>query len=221
MARSTSLTDKQKNILQIVSAAIKNDGFSPTLGELVKILKLSTRTVVQHLEALEKKGFILRQRYQSRGIELVVDNTSMSTLVTLPVVSAAGCDDLSTIAGEVFDEYITVDRSFLKNKKSDQVVVVKAVGKSMIDAGIDDGDFVITELTQQVKNGDEVVAVIEGMAIIKEIFYTANAIILKPLSPDKAYRPIILTKDFTVVGKVLEIIKNHITNELTYEPIHT
>lgn len=218
MPRSTSLTDKQKNILQIISAAIKKDGMAPTLGELVKILTLSARTVVQHLEALEKKGFILRQKYQSRGIELVGNSTD-STLITLPVVSAAGCDNLSTLAGEVFDEYITVDKSFLKEKKPEQVVIVKAVGNSMVDAGIDDGDFVITELTKQVKNGDMVVAVIEGMATIKAIFYTANAILLKPLSPDKSYQPIIMKRDFTVVGKVLEIIKNRITNELTYEPV--
>lgn len=216
--KNSVLTDKQKRIFDMIRNAIVHNGQSPTVKELKEELGLTgIRTVVQHLESLEKKGFIHRKRYQARGIEIV--EQIRSGLITLPVVSAAGCDDMSVFAGDNFDEHITIDESFLHNKKPEQVVVVEAKGNSMVDAGINDGDFVITELTQEVRDGEDIVAVVDGMAVIKEIHRTPNATILKPVTSDSSYQPIIMKHDFNIVGRVLEVIKNKMSNELVYEPV--
>jgi SOS-response transcriptional repressor LexA len=90
----------------------------------------------------------------------------------------------------------------------------------MIDAGISTGDLVLTHKTQQVQPKDNVVAVVDGMAVIKQINFTPNAIILAPMSCGNNYHPIVMKRDFQIFGKVIEVIKNSFsTEELTYESL--
>jgi SOS-response transcriptional repressor LexA len=92
------------------------------------------------------------------------------------------------------------------------------MGDSMIDAGIETGDLVLTEMTNDIKQKDKVVAIVDGMALIKQINFSANAVILAPMSPDPQYRPIIMKRNFQVFGKVVDVIKNSFGgDELVYE----
>ena len=64
------------------------------------------------------------------------------------------------------------------------------------------------------------IAVVDGMALIKQIHFTDNAVILSPMTQDQQYRPIIMKRDFKVFGKVIDVIKNSFGGEeLTYETI--
>lgn len=216
---SKTLTSKQKRVFDFIRDFLTERSISPTISELAKFLGVSSlRTVTQYLESLEKKGLIIRTHHQSRGIRLVSPSESTFQTVTLPVVSAAGCDNMNVFAEQSFDEFITLDRDFLAGTKPENVVVFRAMGESMIDAGIETGDLVLTEITTDIRQKDKVVAVVEGMALIKQINFSPNAVILLPMSSDPQYRPIIMKKDFQVFGKVIEVIKNSFGGEeLTYE----
>lgn len=214
-----TLTPKQKKVYEYIHSYIGENSISPTVLEIAeKFCFSSLRTVTQYLESLEKKGLISRSPYQKRGIKILQFNPFSQT-VTLPIVSSAGCDNLSVFADPKYDEYVTLDREFLHDKNPQEVVVFKAVGNSMVDAGINTGDWVLTDITENIVQKDKVVAIVDGMAVIKQIHFSPNAVILSPMSNDPQYRPIIMKKDFKVFGKVLDVIKNSWEEELVYESL--
>ena len=109
---SKSLTGKQKRVLDNIQLYINAKGEPPTLDELRQNLGFkSLRTVVQYIETLERKGYVVRRRYSHRNIELrAVDAEGRSAmLVSVPVVANVGCDDLSVFAQEQSDEFLQVD----------------------------------------------------------------------------------------------------------------
>lgn len=217
--KSKNLTSKQKKVYDFIVSFIEKKTFSPTISEIADFLKVSSlRTVTQYLEALEKKNMIARSKCFARGIKLV--ELKESCTVVLPVISAAGCDNMSVFAEQHFDEFITMDRDFLKGNDPQKVVAFRAMGDSMVDAGIETGDLVLIEMTTDINQRDKVVAIVDGMALIKQISFTPNATILSPMSHDPLYRPIIMKRNFQVFGKVIEVIKNSFTqDELVYEAI--
>ncbi len=200
------LTPSQQRFYTILRDYIAKWGKSPSLPELRELLGVSSlRSVSQYLNSLQRKGYINRAKHQKRSIQLL-DDSRVSTF-QLPVLSAAGCDDASIIADQLYDEYIDVNQQILGNVPRDKAVAIKAVGRSMIDAGIEDGDYVITEMTPEAHENDLVVAVVDGMAVIKKISFTNNAVILNPVTSDKSYRPLIVQRDFQIFGKVIRSIK--------------
>lgn len=220
-SNSKTLTSKQKRVFDFICNCLEKNGFSPTIVELADFLGVSSlRTVTQYLESLEKKGLIVRGRHQSRGIRLAGYNDVMLETVTLPVLSSAGCDNMQVFAEQSYDEFITLDREFLNGNSPEKVVVFRAMGNSMLDAGIETGDLVLTKITSDISQKDKVVAIVDGMALIKQINFTPNAVILAPMSHDPQFRPIIMKRNFQVFGKVIEVIKNSFgSEELVYENI--
>ena len=216
---SKTLTSKQKRVFDYICNFLVESKVSPTISEIAGFLGVSSlRTVTQYLESLEKKGLIVRSHHQSRGIRLATYNDAALETVTLPVVSAAGCDNMNVFAEQTYDEFVTLDREFLKGHNPEKVVVFRAMGDSMVDAGIETGDLVLTEMTNDIRQKDKVVAIVEGMALIKQINISPNAVILSPMSCDPQYRSIIMKRDFQVFGKVVDVIKNSFGGEeLVYE----
>ena len=223
MTNITTLTPKQNKFLKVLKEYIEKKGESPTVKELVKLLKLSSpRAVTQYLDALERKGLIAKSKYQERGIRIIEDSKgSNSTTVTIPVFASAGCDNLDIFAERTYDEYICVASELLQNKSKRNVVSIRATGQSMVDAGINDGDYVLVELTEIVFENDLVVAILDGCAVIKKLELANNAIILKPVSSDPQYRPIILNKEFKIFGKVIDIIRMPQKGDIEVVPLYS
>jgi len=215
------LTTKQLRVYNALKGFISEHQKSPTLKELSQLIEASSiRSVTQYLNSLEKKGLVARSRYKNRGIKLVSTGPLLSDLVTIPVVGNAGCDNLSIIAEQRTDEFVTVDREFLQGHNPKKVIAIKAIGQSMVDAGINNGDLVLAEVTNEAREGDKVVAIIDDMAVIKKISFRENSVTLNPMSSDPQYRPIVMKENFIVDGRVIDIIRNSKTeNELTYEEI--
>lgn len=215
--RQRLLTQRQQEVFIIIKAFIVKHRESPTTKELRDLIKVkSLRSVTQYLDSLENKGLIKRNRYKKRSIELIEEDDTSPSTIALPVIASAGCDDASVFAQQEYDEYITVDKRFVNNK--DKVVAIKAIGGSMIDANIDDGDYVLVRVAENVNSGDRVVAIIEdGIAVVKRINFTKNAVVLNPEA--KGYKPIIMKEDFKVFGKVIDVIKMKPQDDYTFEPI--
>ncbi len=201
------LTGKQKRVLDNIRLYTEARGEPPTLEELKKNLGFkSLRTVTQYLEILERKGFVTRRKHMRRNIELrTVDAEGRTaTLVSVPVVANVGCDDLSVFAQEQTDEFLQVDKQIVEN--SGEIVAVRAVGNSMEDAGVNSGDYILVQFTDNVKNGDRVAAIIGDMVTVKRLERRGDVTILYPESKDPKYKPIVLHGDFKIAGKVLCII---------------
>jgi len=213
------LTSKQKDFYERLKRLITKNGKSPTIAELVRLMQFSSpRAVTQYLESLERKGLIARSRYEHRGIRLT--EFQAGETVMIPVIASAGCDNVNVLAKRSFSDYVCVARELLDGREKDNVVCVKAVGDSMVDAGIEEGDYVLVEVTENVVENDLVVAIIDGFAVIKKIEFTNNAIILRPVSPDATYKPIIARRNFRIFGKVLDVIRLPQRGDIEIVPLY-
>ncbi|RJQ36703.1 repressor LexA [Candidatus Parcubacteria bacterium] len=200
------LTANQRCVYDFIKACLAQRGEAPTLAEIGKAVGAkSIRSVTQYLKALESKGLIRRGRFSRRGIQIVEDDPAREEILQVPVFASAGCGSPSVIADRQFDEYIPVAASLISGREN--VYVIRAVGSSMEDAGIHDGDFVLTEMTQNVQTGDIVVAIIDDNAVIKKIAFGNNAIVLTPVTSDSEHKAIILRRDFQIFGKVIQVIQ--------------
>ena len=198
------LSYKQKRVLDNIRLYIGAKGEPPTLEELRTNLGLrSLRTVVQYLEVLEQKGYIVRRKGAWRNIELRNADGGWGT-VSIPVVANVGCDDLSVYAQEKSDEFIEVDKHIVED--AGEIVAVRAVGDSMNDAGLNSGDYILVQFTNNVQNGDRVAAIVGDMVTVKRLERRDGVTILYPESKDPKYKPIILREDFKITGKVLCVI---------------
>jgi repressor LexA len=204
-----ALTPKQQRVLDTLKKQIVLAKESPTIEELRCALNLkSLRSVVQYLDSLEEKGYILRRKNAKRNIELRgADENGMPSafLISIPVVANVGCDDLSVFAQEQYDEYLEVDKQLVEEEDGG-VVAVRAVGNSMDDAGILPGDYILIRFTDQASNGDRVAAIVGDMITVKRYEKKDGAVILWPESKDPKYKPIILREDFKIVGRVLCVV---------------
>ncbi len=203
----STLTGKQKRVLENISLYLEAKGEPPTLDELRKNLGFkSIRTVVQYLDILERKGYVVRRRYARRNIELrPIDAFGRSeTLVSVPVVANVGCDDLSVYAQEQYDEFLQVDKNIAG--EDGNIVAVRAVGDSMLDAGINSGDYILVQFTDNVRSGDRVAAIVGDMVTVKRLERREGVTILYPENKDPKYKPIVLREDFKIAGRVLCVI---------------
>lgn len=202
-----TLTSKQKRVLENISLYIQAKGEPPTLEELRRNLGFkSLRTVVQYLDILERKGYMVRRKYARRNIELrpIDAEGRTETLVSVPVVANVGCDDLSTFAQEQYDEFLQVDKKIVE--QNGDIVAVRAVGDSMLDAGIQSGDYILVQFTDNVKSGDRVAAIVGDMVTVKRLERREGVTILYPENKDPKYKPIVLREDFKIAGRVLCVI---------------
>jgi repressor LexA len=202
-----TLTGKQKRVLENISLYIQAKGEPPTLEELRRNLGFkSLRTVVQYLDILERKGYMVRRKYARRNIELrpIDAEGRTETLIPIPVVANVGCDDLSIFAQEQYDEFLQVDKKIVE--ENGEIVAVRAVGDSMLDAGIQSGDYILVQFTDNVKSGDRVAAIVGDMVTVKRLERRDGVTILYPENKDPKYKPIVLREDFKIAGRVLCVI---------------
>ncbi|GAB4326300.1 MAG: transcriptional repressor LexA [Candidatus Zixiibacteriota bacterium] len=197
------LTKRQQEIYEFLRETIYHDGRPPTMREIGERFGIkSTNGVREALAVLERKGYIRRAPYLSRGIELVEDIPT--NVLPIPVVGrvAAG---LPLLAVENIDGHVAVDQSFLP---SGEVFSLRVTGESMRDEGIKDGDLVLVKKQDSAYKGDIVVAVIGEEATVKKYYPDRGRVRLEPANPD--FGPIIVDKNapgFFIAGKVVGLLR--------------
>lgn len=199
------LSRKQLDILSYIKTEINKKGYPPSVREICDAVDLkSTSTVHGHLERLEKKGFIRRDPTKPRAIE-VLDNSSdvaiKKEMVEIPVIGkvAAG---VPILAQENIEDTFPVPVEYIGNSTAFMLIVK---GDSMINAGIFDGDFVIVRQQSIAKNGDIVVAMINDEATVKTYYKEKDFFRLQPENP---YLAPIITKELTILGKVIGVFRS-------------
>lgn len=204
---SPTLTPKKKKILDFIQNYSNKNGYSPTLEEIAKKFKLkSLATVHQHIEELEKSGYLKRDFNKARDIQIIEESDQEESYIegatlSLPIAGLITAGE-PIEAIEDKSETMTVPKEILKN---DNAYVLKVKGDSMIESLISDGDFVVVQKQDTANNGDIVVALLEdGSATLKEFHKEKNYIRLQPRN--KKYTPI-KVKNVVIQGKVAGIIR--------------
>lgn len=207
------LNKKQIEILKVLHDYIKEHGYAPTLSELARILGVrASSTVHEHLQHLEAAGYIRRFPNVRRGTQIIEEayrkvipqEPEKRGVIDLPVLGFIA-------AGKPIEPhtdpnlYLAVARSMINKDKKAFILQVK--GDSMIEDGILDGDYVVIQYQQDVKDGDIVVAVLEnGLATLKRIFFEKEKIRLEPANSSM---PPIYAREVKIQGKVVAVVRKY------------
>ncbi len=205
----TTLSDKQNQILAIIRRAIEQRGQAPTVREIGALVSLSSScTVKKHLDSLEAKGFIRRDRYK-RGIELMDGGApiALGRSVCVPLMGRVAGGMPILAEQPAAPEMLPLPLSLLRRGDASgrNLFALEVYGDSMRDAGISDGDIVVARKQETAADGDIVVALLGEEATVKTFHREADGTVrLQPENPD--YAPI-FTHDVTIMGKVAMAIK--------------
>jgi repressor LexA len=213
-----SLSSRQQNILQFIREFIDEHYFPPTIREIGEEVGISSTSVVNYnLNALEKKGFIVRDRNVSRGLRLAKPERAQRPaklgVVHVPLVGRIAAGEPLRIpdAGVDFalfgDETIDIASGWLQDTEG--VYALQVRGQSMVDALINDGDIVVMKQQSYAENGDMVAALLRGEneTTLKRFYLEGNRVRLQPANPlmEPIYAP---ADDVEVQGKVVMVIRN-------------
>jgi repressor LexA len=209
------LTQRQSEVFKFLIGFLAENGYPPTIREIREAFRLkSNRGVVDHLKALEKKGYIRRDKRSSRAIEVLhradLGADEGSAKVDIAQIPYLGRIEAGVPAPPAEDasDGIGLDRTLFEGG-GDFVLEVK--GDSMTGDHILAGDLVVVKRVETVDNGDTVVAMVDGEATVKRFFREKRKVILRPANPE--YEPIVFEgedeRTCTVLGKVVGIIRRY------------
>lgn len=203
-----TLTDKQKQIYEVIRTHIEARGHAPTVREIGKEVGLSSScTVKKHLDSLELKGFLRRDRYK-RGLDLMEggERLNMGRSVSVPLLGRVAGGSPILVDTQQNPEMLPIPVSLLR--RGDQggrdLFALEVYGNSMVDAGIADGDIVIARRQSTANDRDIVVALLGEETTVKTFFREADGVRLEPANAD--YDPI-YASDVVIMGKVAMAIK--------------
>src|SRR5574344_506322 len=197
------ISAKQQEILEYIKESILNKGYPPAVREICEAVHLSsTSSVHSHLETLEKNGYIRRDPTNPRTIELCDDSLQMMRreMTSIPVIGRVAAAQ-PILATEHIEGYFPLPVEYVPNADT---FILKVKGESMIKAGIFDGDIIFVEKTNNVRNGDTVVALIDDSATVKTFYKEAGHIRLQP--ENDSMEPIIV-ENCEIIGKVFGVFR--------------
>lgn len=195
------LTDRQREVFEFVRSSMREEHRPPTVREIADHFGFrSPKAATDHLDALERKGYIKRRNRKARNIEIREELSPLG----IPVVGriAAGSPILAV---ENLEGSLSTNDLFGVDEKT---FALQVEGESMTGAGILPGDYVIVQSQGQVRNGDIAAVRIEDEATVKRVFLTKNQLRLKPENPE--YEDIVLDKetgDFSIYGPVIGVMR--------------
>lgn len=204
------LTKRQREVLDYVTQFIELHGYAPSYREIAANFKYgSVATVAEHIESLVAKGMLQKGDNEARSIQLVTPSDStidVSSTVGLPILGlvAAG-QPIETLGTHA--ETLEVP-PFMVGRRNSYVLQVK--GQSMVDEGINDGDYVVVQEKQDPSNGEMVIALINGgEATLKRFFKEKGHIRLQP--SNITMQPIIIEAGtpIEIQGVVIGLIRKY------------
>lgn len=203
------LTERQRQILDFITKRIQEQGYPPTIREIGEEMGIrSTNGVNDHLKALERKGFLVREGLKSRALRPVNMPRNGGPKRTpgnvVPALIPGGGDVVEVpvlgrvaagspiMADEHVEATVQVDSFFLGASRGAKVFALRVTGESMIDAGIFDGDYIFVRKQIEARRGDIVVAMIDGEATVKRFEPQGDTI--KLIAENRNMRPIVIRK---------------------------
>ena len=200
--------ERERRILDFMKKTIKHKGYPPTVREICEACEIkSTSTVHKDIESLVSQGLLVKDPAKPRA--LVVQDSEMEDrlarpdVIDIPVIGriAAGTPIL---AEQNIEDSFPLPARFMGNGNN---FLLNVKGESMIEAGILDRDYILVEQTQDARNGEIVVAMIDGFeseATVKTYYNEGDHVRLQP--ENSSMSPIIVN-DVKILGRVKGVFR--------------
>jgi len=195
----SQLTERQREIYDFIRDKIESRGYGPTVREIGDAFAIkSPNGVMCHLNALVKKGLILRKGKSARAIQLVGHRPPGADLPLLGLVAAG-----APLAAEEQAERLNFGDLFAGRDH----FALQVRGKSMIEDHIDDGDFVVIRRQETAENGARVVARIDNEVTLKRYHRDKGQVVLHPAND--AMTPIVVDpqSDTQILGVLVGVLR--------------
>lgn len=206
--KKTKLSKRQEAILNFIKDEVQSKGYPPSVREIGLAVGLaSSSTVHGHLERLESKGYIRRDKTKPRAIEIL--NPFESTTATkqgvmhVPLLGKVTAG-MPITAIENIEEYFPIPHTY--GTSDDHIFMLEIMGESMIEAGILDGDYVIVKQQSSANNGEIVVAMTEEDEATVKRFYKEDGYFR--LQPENSSMEPIIVQNVSILGKVVGLYRN-------------
>ena len=198
---NTTLNVQEKRVFDYLKEQIREKGYPPSIREICAALNFkSTSSVHQYIARLAEKGYIDKGDLKTRAIKIVGDEPTIS----IPIVGKVAAGE-PILAQENIEDYFSIGESFFSQSDlKNETFVLKVQGESMINAGINNGDYIIVSKENTARNGQIVVAMIDGNATVKTFYKEKDHVRLQP--ENDTMEPIIV-KDVQIVGKVVGLFR--------------
>lgn len=201
------LKKKEEKLLEAIKSHFREYGEYPSFATLMLKLKYkSKRSISLLIDSLVHKDVL--SRTSKGGYKLLqFEDFNHEETRQIPLLGFVSCG-LPAFAEENIETHFSISRNFLKS--SSKYFFLRADGDSMNKSNsrfsaINDNDLILVEVTQDISEGDWVVALINNEATIKEISFREDHVILKPSSTNPKHKPIILESDLTIQGVVSRV----------------
>ncbi|MBT3786337.1 repressor LexA [bacterium] len=196
------LSARQEEIYQYICSYENERGMTPQTVEIQKRFGYSANsTVIQHLQALEKKGYIRRSHKQKRSIHLLKNTPSSARSIPLRGVVPAG---LLVEVFEQFDE-VVLPEGILRNREP--VFALEVRGDSMVEEHILNGDLILIEESSYAQNGQVAVVCYEGAMTLKKYYQEKDHIRLQPANA--TMEPIRIHGEVDVIGVMVGLLRGY------------
>jgi repressor LexA len=202
-----AITRRQRQVYDFIADFVERNGYSPSFEEIGQGLQLSSlATVHKHISNLERKGLLKREQNRSRSIDVLPVRARKAARLQEPALPLVG----RIAAGrpiEAVENPETISLGDLTRSK--EVFVLQVTGTSMQDEHILDGDYVLVEKSKTARNGEIVVALVEGSeTTLKRFFLEGQTVRLQPANAEMA--PIVVPADrVQIQGRVIGVLRKY------------
>jgi repressor LexA len=198
-----AVTRRQKEVLDFLSSFVEKNGYSPSFEEIARGLQLSSlATVHKHINNLQNKGLLQRAHNRSRSID-VLPAKSKSRSERLPLLGRIA-------AGMPVEQVATAESISMTDITGNRdVFALQVRGESMRDEHIIDGDYVIVESTQTARQGEIIVALVDGSeTTLKRYYREGDRVRLQPSNSEMS--PIYIPAGaLAIQGRVLGVLRRY------------
>ena len=199
-----AITRRQKEVLDFLTGFVQKNGYSPSYEEIARGLGLSSlATVHKHVTNLQAKGLLQRAHNRSRSIDVLPARPRGKAAERLPLMGRIA-------AGQPVEAIETAESISLGDIIGNrEVFALEVRGDSMRDEHIVSGDYVLVERTRTAREGEIVVALVDGTdATLKRFYREGDMVRLQPSNAEMA--PIYASAaSVTIQGKVLGMLRKY------------
>jgi repressor LexA len=195
-------TERQQRILEVIRRFTAEQGYPPSVREIGERVGLSSSSTIHaHLKTLEKRGFISRDPTKPRALRSSFGSHALADAVVLPIVGKVAAGVPITAQENLEGEFVLPGEYVPRASES---FMLRVQGDSMVDAAILDGDLIMVRPQKTARNGEIVVAMLEGEATVKRFFKETGRVRLQP--ENRAMAPI-YASDVEIVGRVEAVVR--------------